>query len=89
MEQRFTNFKQFVQAHIPHNPVTYLLQTMSLDIFFALLTRMRAANGPMTPREISRHVLTRLMINPTDFPPAALSKFELYIEYFDAATNAV
>ena len=84
MQTKFDNFKAFVAQHVPNHPVNWALSMMELSQFLSLIAFQLAAHstdsGPIHLR-----VLSKLSIDPAAFEPAALSRFELYCEYFTQA----
>ena len=96
MQQKFENFKAFVESEVPGSAVTFLLGQADLQTFIAIIIKMvnehepcdhdGPAGGVTTTRICSHHaagiILERLGLNPESFSAAARVKLELYCEYF-------
>ena len=94
LEQRFTNFKTFVEQQVPNSMIVFMLKTMSLQGFLALMIKMtrehpacsKYCGGVAIGRHCSEHaaeiVMKKLDLDPAQFTPEALAKFKLYCEYF-------
>ena len=94
LEQRFTNFKTFVAEQVPDSLIVFVLKTMSLQGFLALMIKMMnehpacskycggIAMGRLCSEHAAEAVIKKLDLDPARFTPEALAKFKLYCEYF-------
>lgn len=86
MQQRFENFKIFVESEAPSDSmIPLLLKPMTLQMFIAGIVQMKIKyddGQPWTGQRASKLILSTLGLHPLQFTPPALDKFQRYCEYF-------
>lgn len=95
MEERFINFKAFVEKQMPNSTVALVLNHVNLQAFMLMIIKMvdehPACEHDFKSNKICGHhaaiaIFEKLRLDPAEFTPEARVKFERYCTYFISLT---